>query len=220
MRRTAPRRCYTPFARRLIVPTALTPENFGPLLADQAGNLYGTTVNGGGGLVCGGGGCGTVFKLAPDGTETVLYAFKGGSDAGSPQAGLIADPSGNLYGTTLDWLDGQLLQDGHGTVFKVRTEQITSDFDGDGYSDILWQNTSGEAAIWEMSGLNVIAAASLGNPGSSWHALGTGDYNGDGKSDIQWQSTSGEVAIWEMNGFSVSSAVSLGNPGSSWHLLG
>ena len=143
------------------------PENFGPLLADQAGNLSGTTVNGGGGLVCGGGGCGTVFKRAPDGTETVLHAFKGGSDAGSPKLGIIADPSGNLYGTTLEWLDGQFIQDGHGTVFKLRTEQVTSDFDGDGYSDILWQNTGGEVAIWKMNGTSVIGGGSLGNQGSS-----------------------------------------------------
>ena len=76
--------------------------------------------------------------------------------------GLIADPSGNLYGTTLEWLDGQFIQDGHGTVFKLRTEQVTSDFDGDGYSDILWQNTGGEVAIWKMNGTSVIGGG-LGN---------------------------------------------------------
>ena len=228
------------------------PENFGPLLADQAGNLSGTTVNGGGGLVCGGGGCGTVFKRAPDGTETVLHAFKGGSDAGSPKLGIIADPSGNLYGTTLEWLDGQFIQDGHGTghkvrrrkggsyplshlyghfrlvrltqlgrgPFKLRTEQVTSDFDGDGYSDILWQNTNGKVVIWEMNGTNVVGGGSLGNPGPSGHVIGTGDYYGNGYSDIVFQNTSGEVCIWEMNGTTVIGGGSLGNPGPSWHPIG
>jgi hypothetical protein len=43
---------------------------------------------------------GTVFKLTPpDWTETVLYSFTGGSDGGSPAAGLIADNRGALYGT-------------------------------------------------------------------------------------------------------------------------
>ena len=70
------------------------------LIADSAGNLYGTTEYGGASGCAGGAGCGTVFKLSPSGTETVLYSFTGGSDGGTPRAGLIADSSGNLYGTT------------------------------------------------------------------------------------------------------------------------
>jgi serralysin len=40
----------------------------------------------------------------------------------------------------------------------------------------------------------------IGNPGPSWHVIGTGDFNGDGKSDILFQNTNGSVAIWLMNG--------------------
>jgi hypothetical protein len=50
---------------------------------DSAGNLYGTTWQGAGGN-CGGYACGTVFKLAPGGTETVLHRFSGGSDGANP----------------------------------------------------------------------------------------------------------------------------------------
>jgi uncharacterized repeat protein (TIGR03803 family) len=64
------------------------------LIADPAGNLYGTTA--GGGVS----GQGTVFQLDSSGTPTVLYSFTGGSDGGTPVAGLIADAAGNLYGTT------------------------------------------------------------------------------------------------------------------------
>lgn len=85
----------------------------GGVIADASGNLYGTTSSGGG-AGCLGGGCGTVFKLTPDGTETVAYAFQGGSDGQFPEAGLIADGAGNLYGTTL--LGGA---SGEGTVFEV-----------------------------------------------------------------------------------------------------
>jgi uncharacterized repeat protein (TIGR03803 family) len=64
------------------------------LIADNNGNLYGTTSGGGAH------GRGTVFRLSPDGKETALYAFTGGSDGEYPSAGLIADQNGNLFGTT------------------------------------------------------------------------------------------------------------------------
>jgi uncharacterized repeat protein (TIGR03803 family) len=73
----------------------------GGLLLDSAGNLYGTTVYGGG---CGGGiGTGVAFKLTPnaDGTwsETVLYAFGClPTDPEVPASGLTFDTAGNLYG--------------------------------------------------------------------------------------------------------------------------
>ncbi len=77
-----------------------------PLLADKAGNLYGTTQSGG--IVCnaGGYGCGTVFKLTPSGggyTESVVYSFgshQSYSDGWFPVAPLIAVKA-KFYGTTL-----------------------------------------------------------------------------------------------------------------------
>jgi len=93
---------------------------YGGLIADDAGNLYGTTYEGG--AACSeSGGCGTVFKLAPDGTETVLYAFQNGSDGAFPSAGLIADQSGNLYGTTSQGghVQAKCGGSGCGTVFSV-----------------------------------------------------------------------------------------------------
>jgi hypothetical protein len=94
-----------------------------------------------------------------------------------------------------------------------------SDFYGTGTSDILWQNDSGQADIWEMNGTSVIGGGSLGNPGVSWHVVTTGDFNRDGHADILWQNNSGEAYIWEMNGTSVIGAGSPGNPGPSWHAI-
>ena len=94
----------------------------------------------------------------------------------------------------------------------VRHIISVGDFNHDGRSDILWQNSSGEAAIWEVNGTTAIAAVSLGNPGPDWHIMGTGYYNHDGRSDILWQNSSGEVVIWEMNGTMLISNVSLANP--------
>jgi uncharacterized repeat protein (TIGR03803 family) len=61
---------------------------------DSAGNLYGTSENGGGP-----GGTGIVYKLDASGTETILYSFADGQ-SGRPTTGVILDPAGNLYGTT------------------------------------------------------------------------------------------------------------------------
>jgi len=75
---------------------------YGAVIMDAKGNLYGTTQNGGTG--CSGTGCGTVFELTPKGggrwTETVLHKFTFNPDGGDPNAGLIQDAKGTLYGTT------------------------------------------------------------------------------------------------------------------------
>jgi uncharacterized repeat protein (TIGR03803 family) len=91
------------------------------LLRDASGNLYGTTQFGGKiTKTCGGvqgGGCGTVFKVDKTGKGTVLYKFKGAPDGYFPQALLVTDPAGNLYGTT--YLGGV---HGLGAVFKLDTK--------------------------------------------------------------------------------------------------
>jgi uncharacterized repeat protein (TIGR03803 family) len=77
------------------------------LVQDANGNLYGTTQQGGAS------GNGTVFKLDPNGNETVLHSFTG-ADGALPIAPLIMDSSGNLYGTTLGGGANN-----SGTIFKV-----------------------------------------------------------------------------------------------------
>jgi len=70
------------------------------VVRDAAGNLYGTTFEGGiTSGVCGQFGCGTVFKVDTTGTLTVLYKFTGGSDGQSPSS-LVLDTLGNLYGSS------------------------------------------------------------------------------------------------------------------------
>lgn len=113
-----------------------------------------------------------------------------------------------------------------GTSIHIKPPPV-ADFNADRMSDVLFQNSDGTPAIWEMNGLNVIPGGagvpSLGNPGPSWHLISTGDFNGDGNSDLLFQNTDGTPGIWEMNGLNVlpggAGVPSLGNPGSSWHLI-
>ena len=72
---------------------------FAGVIPDAEGNLYGTAVNYGE-LANGNQGEGVVFELDAAGNYTVLYTFTGGADGGGPEAGVVLDSAGNLYGTT------------------------------------------------------------------------------------------------------------------------
>jgi uncharacterized repeat protein (TIGR03803 family) len=84
--------------------------------------LFGTTAEGGSHTCQNGSiGCGTVFELSPpngrhaDWTETVLWDFGSGDDGEFPEAGVIADKWGNLYGTTINGGANSF----RGTVFEL-----------------------------------------------------------------------------------------------------
>ena len=98
-------------------------ENPSGLFRAQSGNLYGTTLLGGD-LNCNGGqGCGTVFKINPQGKLTTLYTFHG-TDGAFPTSGVIQDSYGNLYGTTSAGTTGvvfKLNPSGHETVLYTFT---------------------------------------------------------------------------------------------------
>jgi uncharacterized repeat protein (TIGR03803 family) len=81
------------------------------LIQATDGNFYGTTVEGGASGNCADG-CGTIFKIAPSGAQTVLHSFDG-TDGTEPN-GLIQATNGNFYGTTA--FGGA---NGKGTVFEI-----------------------------------------------------------------------------------------------------
>lgn len=92
----------------------------GPLIFDADGNAYGTFLEPDGGS-------GGVFELTPGAggwTVASLYRFTGGSDGGAPNAGVIRDALGNLYGTTTEGGAHR----GQGTLFELSPEV------GGGYS--------------------------------------------------------------------------------------
>lgn len=101
--------------------------DYGDVAFDQAGNLYGTTRNGGANLQ------GAVYELTPNGvnwTESVIYSFAGPpKDGAAPLSGPVLDKVGNLYGTTLAGGAG-----GWGTAYELKpsgsgwTENIIHSF--------------------------------------------------------------------------------------------
>ena len=114
------------------------------VIFDSAGNLYGTTSDGGSGQDLDGGG--TVFELSPTTTgpwkQTVLYSFGGGSPNGySPEGGLVRDAAGNLYGTAHSGGNGFGLD---GTVFEISPQS------GGGWSEIVLHSFG----AYETDGIN------------------------------------------------------------------
>lgn len=132
------------------------PDGFGPaplagLIRGSDGNFYGTTVQGGSGNACLDG-CGTVFKITPQGRLTTLHNFTGTGGEGQYPAGTLAQArDGNFYGTTNQGGSNQncVGPDGCGTVFRMTpqgtltTLTILNSTEGSNPEDGLIQGTDG-----------------------------------------------------------------------------
>jgi hypothetical protein len=155
-------------------------EPLASLVADKAGNLYGTTFYGGNtsGPYCFINGCGTVFQLQPPAspagtwTKTILYNFAGNPDGYFPSVGpLILDKAGNLYGTTQFGGSGGY---GYGTIFQLSppAEQ------GDTWTEtILYNFTDGNDGGVPANGVIADAAGNLygtTNDGGQYGQQGVG----------------------------------------------
>jgi len=128
---------------------------FASLVLDPAGNLYGTTTEGGSS------GSGTAFKLDKRGNFSVLHSFSGDADGGLPYAPLILDAAGNLYGTTYFGGDKQTCGGGCGVVFKL---------DVNGNETVLYTFSSFDGGQQSTGGLVLDSAGNL---------YGTTEFGGD-----------------------------------------
>jgi uncharacterized repeat protein (TIGR03803 family) len=124
------------------------------MVRDAKGNLYGTTQYGGNLACYAPYGCGTVFKVDPDGKFTVLHSFSGStSDGQLPLGGLILDAKGNLYGTTYIGGTGECFDGtsyGCGILFKL---------DKTGTETVLYNFTGGTDGAYPVAGRLVRDAA-------------------------------------------------------------
>ena len=91
---------------------------YGALVFDKLGNIYGTTEGGGLNQQNGAAGDGTVYKLAANGTMTILYSFDDLPDGSSPQGKVTLDTKGNVY-TTAAYGGNYGGEYGGGTVIKI-----------------------------------------------------------------------------------------------------
>lgn len=97
---------------------------FGRLMQTPDGNLYGTTFFGTDA------GLGSLFRLTPDGTFTILHKFGGGEpNPATPYTGVTLGPDGLIYGTTM-----RGGADDRGTIFRIATDgtgfTVLHEFDG------------------------------------------------------------------------------------------
>jgi uncharacterized repeat protein (TIGR03803 family) len=158
-------------------------EPQGPLVRDAHGNLFGTTPLGGSvGNNCGYPyyGCGTVFEISPSAggwTKTTLYTFQGVADGAQPQAGVILDSAGHLYGTADQGGNANgcvYNQDpGCGVVFTLRpsssgewTEQVIATFEPDANGNPGTTGGSPAGSLVFDSAGNIYGTASQGGAGN------------------------------------------------------
>jgi uncharacterized repeat protein (TIGR03803 family) len=150
------------------------------VIMDAAGNLYGTTLQGGDF------GAGTVFKVDTTGHETVLYTFTGAYDGAFPYAGLMMDAAGNLYGTASSGgfppytgLVFKLDTTGHETVLYYFMNKgdgayplagVIMDANGNVYGTTYYGGTSGAGTVFKVDGAGtetVLYSFTGGNDGSN-----------------------------------------------------
>jgi uncharacterized repeat protein (TIGR03803 family) len=132
------------------------------VMIDNAGNLYGTTS-------AGGKGGGTVFKIAPGKALKTVYTFcsrTSCTDGSGPQAGLIIDKSGNLYGTT----NGGGGHDG-GAVFELTAA---------GVERVLYSFCAKIVGGFCADGAQPVAGVIMDKAGNLYGTTSAGGANGDG----------------------------------------
>jgi uncharacterized repeat protein (TIGR03803 family) len=146
------------------------------VIRDSAGNLYGTTMFGGAA------GLGVIFKVSPQGQETVLYSFPGGPDGATPFAGVVSDSAGNLYGTTVDG-GGTFGEGGSGVVYELGAA---------GTYSVLYRFTGGADGSGPFAG---VIRDSAGNLYGTTSAAGTTDCGGSGCGVVYKVSPSGQETV-------------------------
>ncbi|MGK6323766.1 FG-GAP-like repeat-containing protein [Sphingomonas sp. DT-51] len=109
----------------------------------------------------------------------------------------------------------------HGSPMDAR-----NDFNGDGYSDILWRNDNGALSDWlggQQGRFTTNDAAAFTQVPTSWQVTGTADLNGDGRDDMLWRNSDGTLSNWLARadgGFTPNDANGFVRVGTDWQVVG
>jgi uncharacterized repeat protein (TIGR03803 family) len=163
------------------------------LVLDAAGNLYGTTGEGGSTNCTGG--CGTVYELTSSGngqwSESALYSFLGGDDGYNPvYSGVVFDGQGNLYGTTAAGGSSGCHHSGCGTVYELTPSQ------SGGWTENILHTFNGRDGFTPESG---VVFDSLGNLYGTTEEGGTAACNtGSGGCGTVFRLSAKESGAWSL----------------------
>jgi hypothetical protein len=185
---------------------------------------------------------GTAVSLSGDGNTALIGGPDDGSNTGATWIWLRSNgawtvPGGKMVGTGPSGASGQ------GIAVSLSADASTAavggpndanlmgatwifarttahDFNFDSRSDIAWRDTSGNTAVWLMSGATATSSAQLGNVPTTWSIVGQRDFNKDGNTDLLWRDTSGNTSVWFMIGTTVVSLLSVGNIPITWSVIG
>jgi len=107
-------------------------------------------------------------------------------------------------------------------VFGQLKPIVAKDFNGDGWADLLWQNTAnGDLIVWLMKNGAYNGFIEIPGARPPWRCAGAGDFDGDGKADLVWENTvSGDREIWILKDAAFSYGIYLGRVPVEWRIAG
>ena len=189
------------------------------LIADANGDLFGTTSDGGDFVVGG-----TVFEIKKTAagyanTPTTLVSFY--HDVGwVPDASLIANASGDLFGTTAGGGASS-----RGTVFEITNSGFVTDRDHSARqpaAGVVWRNAStGGVELWSPNGSGGFTYEPRPPSTPSWQIAETGDFTGSDEDGILWRNAStGGVELWNPDGSGGFTYEALSPVNTSWQVAG
>ncbi len=196
---------------------------------------------------------GTVYRLceitltggltsfsASGGTGTVTVTTQPGctwaASSNAPWLTILSGTPGNGSGTVAFSVGSNLggpdrsatITIGGQTVMVSQTggPAAYGDIDGNGSTDLLWQHSNGNLAVWLMNGTTLMDGRPLGMPllDTGWRIAAAGDFDRDGGQDVVFQhQVDGRLAIWLMSGTTLLSGVPLTPgqvPDTNWKIRG